>query len=131
MPKFQPGNQAAVGRRPKTTLLTKLRDAVSPEWPHIVETIIGMAKAGDMQAATLLANRLAPVPKSVGPVVELDIDADLSPVQRMQAITAAALAGEVSPDQAKALADLIAIEVQLGELSAIEQRLKALEALRG
>jgi hypothetical protein len=129
--RFEKGNQAAVGRRPKTTLLTKLRDAVSPEWPHIVETIIGMAKAGDMQAATLLANRLAPVPKSVGPVVELDIGPDLSPVQRMQAITAAALAGEVSPDQAKALADLITIEVQLIELTALEARIAALEGNRG
>ena len=112
-------------------MLTKLRDAVSPEWPHIVETIIGMAKAGDMQAATLLANRLAPVPKSVGPVVELDIDPDLSPFDRMQAITAAALAGLISPDQAKVLADLIAIELQFGELAALETRIAALEGSRG
>ena len=57
-----------------------------------------MAKAGDMQAASLLANRLAPVSMSVGPVVELDIDPDLSPIQRMQAITAATLAGMISPN---------------------------------
>ena len=82
MAKFQPGNKAAVGRRPKTTLLSKLRDAVNPAWDDIVRAVIEQAKAGDMQAVTILANRVAPVPKSVGPAIQLDIDPTLNPAGR-------------------------------------------------
>lgn len=127
MAKFQPGNKAAVGRRPKTTLLSKLRDAVNPAWDDIVRAVIEQAKAGDMQAVTILANRVAPVPKAVGPAIQLDIDPSLNPAERLRAITAATLAGEVSPDQARILADLITAEVQLIELTELEGRIAALE----
>jgi hypothetical protein len=41
------------------------------------------------------------------------------------------LAGEVSPDQARILADLITAEVQLIELTELEGRIAALEGHHG
>lgn len=83
-----------------------------------------------MQAATLLASRLTPAPRSVGPVVELEINPSLSPAERMKAVSAATMAGEISPDQAKILSDLILAEVQMTQLSEIEARLSDLERSR-
>jgi hypothetical protein len=111
-------------------LLTKLRDAVNPAWDDIVRAVIDQARAGDMQAVQILANRVAPVPKAVGPAVQLDIDPDQNPADRLRAVMAATLGGEISPDQAKILADLIATEVQLIELTVLEGRIAALEGNR-
>ena len=109
----------------------RLRAAVDGEWDSIVATIIAQAKAGDMQAASLLASRLTPAPRSVGPTIEgLDIDPGLPPAGRMKAIGMATMAGEISPDQAKILSDLILAEVQMTQLSEIEARLSDLERSR-
>lgn len=131
MARFAPGNRAAVGRRPQSTFYTKLREAAAPEWDGIIRTVIELAKAGDMSAAQFLANRLAPAPKAVAPVIEIDVDGDLSAAERVRAIVGAAMEGRISPDQAKTLVDVIATETQLTQLGEIEGRLSALESKRG
>ena len=93
--------------------------------------MIELAKAGDMSATQFLANRLAPAPKAVAPVIEIDVDGDLSAAERVRAIVGAAMEGRISPDQAKTLVDVIATETQLTQLGEIEGRLLALEAKRG
>lgn len=131
MTKFAPGNQAAKGRRPQTTLKSRLRDAVGPEWDSIVETLINAAKAGDMRAVEILASRVAPADKPTGPCIRLDIPPELDHAERARRVTQSVIDGELSPDQGKLVMDLISQSVQLAEFQALEQRIQQLEKTRG
>ena len=127
---FEPGNKAAVGRRPQNTLLKKLRDLTAPEWPSIVETLISQAKSGDMRAVEIIASRCAPADKAVGPCIRLDIPPGVPHAERARRIVQAVTDGELPPDQAKTVMELITASVQLAEFQALEKRITELEARR-
>ena len=130
MAKFQPGNRAAVGRKPQSTFTKKLRERVGPEWDEIVSAVISAAKGGDMRAVEILATRVAPADKAVGPCIRLDIPPELDHAERARRIVQAVADGDLSPDQAKTVMDLITASVQLAELQEMETRIAQLEAKR-
>ena len=130
MAKFAPGNQAAVGRKPQSTLTKKLREQVGPEWDAIVSAVILAAKGGDMRAVEILATRVAPPEKAVGPCIRLDIPPEIDHAERARRIVQAVVDGHLPPDQGKVVMDLISQSVQLTELQEMEQRIAQLEQRR-
>lgn len=93
-------------------------------WAAVVE----QAKAGDLQAATMLADRLYPKLKPQGELLTLSEPLDGSPAEQARTIVRLAGAGELSTDQARDLLAALADCVRIIEISEFEQRLAALEA---
>jgi hypothetical protein len=94
----------------------------------IVETLVTNAKAGDVQAARILIDRLIPALKPTTADLSLRTTGTLT--ERGEAVIKAMLAGSVSPDQAKTALDTLTAQAKLLEQSEIFTRLAALEALQ-
>ncbi len=108
---FQPGQSGNPAGRPRgsrhrvTVLAEKL---MSDDAEAIVKAVLDAAQKGDMSAARLVLDRIAPARK--GSVVMLDLPAvtdAASAVAALAAITAAAAGGDISLDEAQGLAGLI------------------------
>lgn len=130
MAKFTKGNTAAVGRSKKTTFLSRLREASDPHWDEMLKSVIDQARAGDTAAFQLIASRIAPTYKQVLPTVDLGLPDDATLEDRAKAIGVASVAGTLSADHAKALLEVIQLEIQLSQVEALEQRIAALEQRR-
>ena len=96
----------------------------------IVEAVLAAAKGGDMTAARIVLDRIAPVRK--GRPVTLDsmplVKTASDVANAMAVLTAAMAAGEVTPDEAQTLANVYEMRRRALETQEFEQRLLALEA---
>jgi hypothetical protein len=114
------------GRPPGATLAGRLREAISEEFDAIVQTIMGAAKAGDMQAASLLLSRVVPAVKPVQDPVKVDMPGETL-TQKAGAILGAVSRGELSPADAKLLLDGLAGVAKITEIDELTKRIEALE----
>jgi hypothetical protein len=94
----------------------------------IVRVVVEAAKGGDMTAARLVLERIAPVRK--GRPVYFDLPpvntvADIAAA--IAALTTAMASGEVTPDEAVTVASVLEIRHQILEAGTHELRLRALE----
>lgn len=117
------------GSKNRRTIIREAMQKAYPEgeagfWAAVVE----QAKAGDLQAATMLADRLYPKLKPQGELLTLSEPLDGSPAEQARTIVRLAGAGELSTDQARDLLAALADCVRIIEISEFEQRLAALEA---
>jgi hypothetical protein len=95
----------------------------------IVAVLVEAAKAGDVPSATLLLNRLWPVPKGRLVAFELPaINTAADGEAALGAILAACGAGKLTPDEAKTLSDIVHRKVEVVHMAAVEARLSELEA---
>lgn len=122
--KGQSGNPRGRPRGPITS--TKLRDALKGDLHEIVATLVARAKDGDVQAASLLFSRTLPPlrPMSEAPDVTLS-GATLN--ERAEAVTSAALAGNLSPTGATELMNLLAQQARITEITEIADRIERIE----
>ena len=134
-PKHIP-NPNTIGRPPgsrnKRTIIREAMQKAYPEgeagfWAAVVE----QAKAGDLQAATMLADRLYPKLKPQGELLTLSEPLDGSPAEQARTIVRLAGAGELSTDQARDLLAALADVCKIVEATELEQRLSQLEQLQG
>ena len=95
----------------------------------VVRAVIDKAKAGDMTAAKIILDRIAPVRK--GSPVRFDLP-KVKTAQDVAAAVAALIrdmaAGELTPDEAATIAGVIEIRRRAIETVEIEQRLANLES---
>jgi hypothetical protein len=94
----------------------------------IVEAVLNAAKGGDMTAARMVLDRIAPPRK--GRPVEFELPAIEAPgdlVPPIEAVVSAMAAGELTPDEASAVAAVIEVQRRTIERLDIEHRLAALE----
>jgi hypothetical protein len=94
----------------------------------VTRKCIELAKAGDMQAMKLFFERI--VPPSKGRRIRLDIPPIVTAADCLTAqgvITAAMAAGELSPDEADTMANVVELKRRAIETLEIEKRLDALE----
>ena len=127
---FEPGNS---GRKPgsrnrRTVLAEKLMDK---DAKAIIEAVILAAKSGDMTAARLILERIAPAPKGrrmalALPPVETAADVKSAFRDTLQAMSD----GEISPDEAATVAGILESKRRAIETVELEQRLAALEAAK-
>ena len=126
--KGQSGNPAGKpkGARHKTTLLAE--KLMQDDGPDVVRKVIEAAKGGDMTAARMVLDRIAPLRK--GRPVQFDLPpiakpADLAPA--LASIVSAMASGKLTPDEATAVASVIEVERRTLETVEIERRIAALE----
>jgi hypothetical protein len=127
-PRGQSGNPSGKpkGARHKTTMLAEklMRDDAA----QIVRGVIDAAKGGDMTAAKIILDRIAPLRK--GRPIYLDLPA-MENAAGIAAATAALVAamgaGELTPDEAATIASVFELRRRAMETGELEQRLAALE----
>lgn len=128
--RFGPGNTAGrerpEGSRPKA--LAHL-DALGLERAEaIVQALALRAEAGDVQAAGLLLARIWPARKARPISLDLPAVTDATTARAaLTRITEATAAGELAPDEALALAELVRGQLQAYEMDELDARLRALE----
>jgi hypothetical protein len=115
------------GRPPGTTLAGRLREAVDEEFDAIVKTIMDAAKAGDMQAASLLLARVVPAMKPIQGPIKVNMPGETL-TEKAGAILDAVSRGELSSADAKQLLDGLGQVARITEIDELERRLAALEA---
>nr|WP_294538737.1 DUF5681 domain-containing protein [uncultured Rhodoblastus sp.] len=114
------------GARHKATMLAE--KMMEDDAAEIVKAVIAAARSGDMTAAKIIIDRIAPLRR--GRPVRLD----LPPVESASdvatataALVAAMGAGEVTPDEAMTIASVFELRRRALESEEFEQRLLALE----
>jgi len=124
----QSGNPAGKpkGARHKATMLAER--LMQDDAENIVNAVLTAARDGDMTAARIVLDRIAPARK--GRPVEFELPAieelgDLVPT--IEAVVSAMATGELTPDEASAVAAVIDVKRRTMETVDIERRIAALE----
>jgi hypothetical protein len=130
--RFQPGQSGNPAGKPKgtraraTILAEKLMLA---DEEAIVESVIQAAKGGDMTAARLVLERIAPIRKGRPITLALPITNTAADIgEAMSAVVAQMAAGEVTPEEATTVVGILDAKRKAIELTEIEARIEALEA---
>lgn len=114
------------GARHKSSLLAE--KLFSDEIQDICKGVIGEAKAGNMQAAKIVLDRLLPPRKDRFIEIDLPKIENCSDVlMAVGRIADAVGTGQISPSEGEALARIVDIQTRALELNEHEQRLTALE----
>jgi hypothetical protein len=128
MARYKPGQSGNPMGKPKGAkhASTKLRDAIASDMHAIVSALIEKAKDGDTSAAALLFSRTLPPlrPQSDPPDTAI---AGTTLDERAEAVTSAALAGQISPTGATELMGLLAQQARITEVSELAERLERIE----
>jgi hypothetical protein len=114
------------GSRHKATLL--LEKMMADDGAAVVQAVLEAAKGGDMQAARLILDRIAPPRKDRPVVVELPkIDRAADIPQATAAILQATAAGDLTPAEGAALVNIAESHRKAVELADLEARIATLE----
>ena len=126
--KGQSGNPQ--GRPKGSGLSAQLRAAIEQDAPSIIKAMIEQAKAGDMQAAKALLDRVLPALKPESQAIHLpELVAADTMAEKARAAIDAAGAGAVSPSAASDLVAAIAGLARVVEVTELQQRLDELERM--
>jgi uncharacterized protein DUF5681 len=128
-PKGVSGNAAGrpPGARHKATMA--IEALLEGDAERLGRKVIEMALAGDTVALRLCLERIAPARKSSPVEVNLPPIASVADMPlALSAAIAAMAAGEISPDEAAAVAAVIEMRRKAIETVELEQRIRALEA---
>jgi hypothetical protein len=129
--RFQPGQSGnpagkPKGARHKTTLLAE--KLMQDDAEAVVKAVIASAKGGDMTAARIVLDRIAPARRDSPVTIALPkFESAADAAKAMAAILAAVASGAVTPSEADQVAKIIAAFVNTLEASEFEARLRALE----
>lgn len=128
---FGPGNPGRPkGSRHKTTLLAEKLMQADAE--AIVKAVLNSAKGGDMTAARIVLDRIAPARRDNPVSFELPkIESAADAVAAQSAILSAVANGEITPGEAAEVSKLVDGFVKAIELTEIDERLKRLEGRAG
>ena len=117
--RFQPGNPGKPkGARHKTTLLAE--KLMQDDAEKIVKAVIDAAQKGDMTAARIVMDRIAPARRDNPVSFELPkIDKGTDAAKGMSAILDAVAAGDMTPSEANEVSRLIETFIKSLEASGI------------
>ena len=114
------------GARHKATVLAE--KLMQDDAQAIVAAVLDAAKGGDMTAARLVLERIAPVRKGRPICLDLPKIETASDVEAaMAALTLAMASGEITPDEAATVANIFEIRRRTIETMELEQRILAIE----
>ena len=119
-PKGRP--KGIVDKRQKVTT-AMLNDA-----QEIASVVIEKAKTGDLQAASLVLARVMPTLAAQAEKVQFNLDTSAPLAQQVEQVLAATAEGEIAPDNAKRIIEVIGALGAIRQMDDIEARLKALES---
>jgi hypothetical protein len=125
-PKFKPGQSGNPNGRPKDkTPATLLRKSIVEDMPEILETLVRMAKEGDVSAAKVLIDRVCPPLKSQAMSINIETGPTLP--ETGGNVINATLNGSIPPDIGAALIKALAEQGKLVELQELAERLTRIE----
>ena len=125
---WQPGQTGnPKGRPPGQSEITRLRASLAGDVPDILAGLVMAAKAGDVQAARLILERILPPVKAIEQAVELQLPADGTLTAKASAVLSAAAAGDLAPGQAAQLIAALGTLAKIHEVDELAARITALE----
>ena len=107
----------------------KLTWLLSDDSEAIIKQVIEQAKSGDLQAAKLVLERVAPPLRNKSQLVNFDLDSTASFTGQARQIFKAISKGDIDPDTGKLILDSITSVSRISELDEINRRLEALESV--
>ena len=116
------------GRPPGVSAITKLRASIADEVPQILAALVTAAKAGDVQAARLILERVLPPVKAIEQAVALQLPEGGTLTTQGKAVLSAVAAGSLAPGQGAQLLAAIGTLAKVTEIDELEARLTKLEA---
>ncbi len=124
---WQPGQTGnPKGRPPGQSDITKLRKSIMNDAPDILAGLVTAAKAGDVQAARLILERVLPPLKPTEQSIELELTGDTLTGQG-RAVLSAVSAGALAPGQGSQLIAAIGALARVVEIDELSARITALE----
>ena len=125
----QSGNPAGrpKGTRSRATILAEKLMLADEE--EIVASVIQAAKGGDMTAARLVLERIAPIRKGRPITLALPVTDTVADIgEAMSVVITQMAAGEVTPEEATTVIGILDAKRKAIELTQIDARIQALEA---
>lgn len=107
---------------------TAVSEAFHKAGAEIAQVVLDAARGGDMQAANLVLQRLAPPLRARAEKVQFALDPAAPLTQQARQVLTAVAAGEIDPDTGKLLIESISSFAALKEVDEFEARLHRLEA---
>ncbi|MDD2367213.1 MAG: hypothetical protein PHN84_13720 [Desulfuromonadaceae bacterium] len=131
MAKFTKGNKASPGRPPGVPdKRTELRQLLQPHAKDLLQKAVDLALDGDLQALRLCIDRLVPTLKATAEPAATALPTTGTLSEQAAAVYQAATTGKIDGDQAQTMMSLITAQIKIKELSEMEERLTALEAIK-
>lgn len=125
--KWKPGQTGnPKGRPPGQSEITTLRKSIMNDAPEILAGLVTAAKAGDVQAARLILERVLPPVKPMEQAIELDLAGDTLTDQG-RAVLSAVAAGALAPGQGSQLIAAIGALARVAEIDELTTRITKLE----
>lgn len=125
--KFKPGQSGNPKGRPKDkTPATLLRKSIAADMPEILQTLVNLAKGGDVQAARVLLDRICPPLKPQALAINLPVNGSLT--EQGCEIIKATMAGQIPPDIGSQLITALANQAKVIEIDELIKRVEALES---
>lgn len=124
--RFAPGTSGNPNGRPKSETAA-LRQALADGADDVVTAVLKAAKAGDMQAAKIVLDRLVPPIKASAQTVHLALPVSASPLDIARSILGATASGDIAPDIAAQLVTAVGAFCRIEEFEELRARIAALE----
>jgi hypothetical protein len=115
------------GKPPGSGELQKLRASISAAVPEILATLVTAAKAGDMQAARLILERVLPPIKATEHTQAIPLSESDSLTANGRSVLSAVASGDLAPGQASQLLTAIGAMARVTETDELVRRIGALE----
>jgi hypothetical protein len=126
--KGQSGNPAGRPRGSRNKATLRMQELLEQEAEQLVDKVVKMALAGNIAAIRLCLDRLVPMRRNELLLYQMpSMQKAADAVSAMARITSAAVAGDVTPDEAAKLAKVISHYVNTLEATDFEDRLSQLE----
>jgi len=129
--KFAKGNKASPGRKQgsRNAATVLLDNMMEGEGQAVVQAVIDQAKAGDVQAARMILDRIAPPRKGARIQIDLPAMQTSHDVSKASAALLEAVAnGDISPDEGQAVVSIVEARRRALETSELEERVSKIEA---
>ncbi len=128
---FEKGNSGNPNGRPRgNTSSLIIKEALAAVFEDgetgLIKNICESAKAGDVQAATILINRLYPALKPVQEVTPFTLAGD-NPAEQAQSVLAAVAGGQIPVEIGVQLIAAISQTLQIMEVTELAERLEQIE----
>jgi hypothetical protein len=124
--KFEKGTSGNPNGRPKDkTPATLLRKSIIGEMPEIINTLVELAKGGDVTAAKVLLDRCCPALKPQAMPINLPVNGSLA--EQGREVIRATLSGQIPPDIGSQLITALSNQNKLIEFQELTERLQRIE----
>lgn len=106
---------------------TRVSQALLDDAPAVARVVVDAALEGDMQAASLVLSRIAPVLRGQTEKVAFEFDATAPVAKQVEQVLAAVARGQIAPDVGKQIIDAVQALSTIRATEELEARLAALE----